>query len=175
MAKHLVLDIETLGVEYGSQLLSIGAVCGNSTFEVKRIWTPDFYGAKIDFKTLEWWMTTPSQKARDDVFKGITTAHCDAIDDFRKFIERTKPDYLWGNSPDFDFGHLEYWYKKASKNVPWTFWQLRDIRTIRDFVDPAKVAEIKAKYTPHIALDDAKCEYEILQEFLKQQENYLLS
>lgn len=165
MVKHLVLDIETLGVEHGSQILSIGAVCGDEQFNVPNIQRT--LDAKIDFNTVSWWMTTP-QEAREIAFNQCR-ANClhSALIAFNDFIERVQPDYFWGNSPDFDFGHLEYWYKKYHMYTPWQFWQLRDIRTIRDFVDPEKVAEIKAKYIPHIAIEDAKCEYEILQEFLK--------
>lgn len=167
MTKHLVLDIETLGVEYGSTVLSIGAVCSDREFYVNNIVT-HVYGGDIDHDTVKWWMTVPSETARKELYsQGGNNAMCDVLDDFVRFIEIVQPDYFWGNSPDFDFGHMEYWLKKHHKLVPWKYHQLRDIRTIKDFVDPEKVAEIKAKYTPHIAIEDAKCEYEILQEFLK--------
>lgn len=162
--KHLVLDIETLGIEKGSTILSIGAVCGDREFYVNNIVT-HIYKGDIDHDTVKWWMTVPSETARKELYSQAgNNAIYDVLDDFVRFIGRVKPDYLWGNSPDFDFGHLEYWLKKHHKFVPWKYHQLRDIRTIKDFVEVEPMDdELK-----HIAIEDARYEHKILMEFLKK-------
>ena len=162
--KHLVLDIETLGVEYGSTVLSIGAVCGDKEFYVNNIAT-HVYKGEINHDTVKWWLTVPSETARKELYsQNQNNAMCDVLDNFIKFVEKVEPDYFWGNSPDFDFGHLEYWLKKHHKRIPWKFYQLRDIRTIKEFVEVEPLDnELK-----HIAIEDARHEHKILMAFLKK-------
>lgn len=162
--KHLVLDIETLGVEQGSTILSIGAVCGNKEFYVNNIVT-HVYGGDINHDTVKWWLTVPSETARKELYSQAgNNAMCDVLDKFVRFIESVEPDYFWCNSPDFDFGHLEYWLKKHHKMIPWKFHQLRDIRTIKDFVE----VEPMDNELKHIAIEDARYEHKILMAFLKK-------
>ena len=166
LSKHLVLDIETFGVNKGAAIASIGAVCGDASFYVV---VAPFCG-ECEEDTEAWWESNAvSDEARAEIFKTpLRQCRCteDALRDFLAFIEMAKPNYFWGNSPDFDFGHVEYWLRAFNLDVPWDYWQLRDIRTIKDFVDKEVREEIKAKYTPHIAIEDAKAERDILQAFL---------
>lgn len=169
-SKHLVLDIETFGTEKGSHIISIGAVCGDDEFYISNILPFALEGKTkptIDFDTFQWWLTKPCQEARDALYNQQPIMISEALFGLIRFIRKTKPDFFWGNAPDFDFGHIEFWMKDCGITPPWKYWQMRDIRTIRDFVDSTKAEEISAKYTNHIAIEDAKRENEILQEFLK--------
>ena len=83
---------------------------------------------------------------------------------FENLFECYQFDYLWGKSPDFDFGHMAAQLKAAGHDVPWNFWQLRDIRTVEGFgieyrgLNPVfeELEFLAAQHeTAHSALDDA--------------------
>lgn len=166
MAGHLVLDIETLGIKKGCAILSIGAVCGENSFYA--VISPVV--GSVEKSTLDWWHSDKvSSDARTEVFVHSFKKYTlkEALCDFLAFIEVNQPHSFWGNSPEFDFGHIEYWLKYFELEVPWDYWQLRDIRTIKDFVSAGDLDAINAKrYIPHIALEDARKERDILAAFL---------
>ena len=166
--KDLVVDIETLGIEYGSKVLSIAAVSGDNRF-YKVISNPE---GTIDEDTLNWWNQCPSVLARNEVFQPNenSTDLRSALVELVQFINENHCERFWGCSPDFDFGHLAYWMKKYQIDIPWQFWQLRDIRTIRDFIPKEKIEMLNQQYLPndqrHIAIVDVVAEYALLNTVL---------
>ena len=164
-AGHLVLDIETLGITKGAAILSIGAVCGEASFYA--VISP--FEGHVEDGTLKWWRSgSVDEVALLEAFKPSKPYSLEnALRDFLAFIEINKPKYFWGNSPDFDYGHLEHWLNFYGLDIPWNYYQLRDIRTIKDYVSSEELDKIEAKdYQKHVALDDAKAERDILAFFL---------
>lgn len=170
MTKHMVVDIETLGIQLGSPLLSIGAVCGTRTFYV--VISPT--QGQVDMNTFNWWHSDQvSQEAKDHVFRLNPLIRRQplsyALKSFKHFLFECGASFMWGCSPDFDFGHLAHWYKEVGLEVPWEFWQLRDIRTIRGFLSPEEKAAVEDKtLIKHIAIDDAIQEQLYLKAFLQK-------
>lgn len=165
----LIIDIETLGTEPGATILEIGAWSGANGLNL--LIDPNSHQGKIELGTMLWWATVPDKAAKENVFgeneKRLTLEA--AIDRLNQFIEEIEPDYFWGNSPDFDFGHLAYWYKHFNKKIPWKYYQLRDVRTIKDFLTQEKLDELKARAPVrvggclHMADCDARYEALIVQ------------
>lgn len=173
-AKHFILDIETLGVTVPAPILSAGIVVLDLSGDVPSIRS---YLLHIDPKqcvghpeteTVQWWLKQTA-KARLDAFYAERDKA--PFDRFVEIIEEEQPDYFWGKSHDFDFGHMGAQLKALSKTAPWQFWQLRDIRTMEGlglkYEGDAPIYQqlqsyLKKHRTSHKALNDAYKEAAIL-------------
>jgi hypothetical protein len=150
-----MLDIETLGIEPGAAILSIGACTFDhegvgETFEVSvDLESCQERGLSIDADTLQWWLTNEVD-ATGLLAGGVPLPT--ALSELRDFLERAGYDELWANSPKFDMAHLEAAYDALEWPTPWAFYELRDARTVR--VLPGAV-ELEQDGTEHDALDDA--------------------
>ena len=166
---HLVVDIETLGVEKGSYITSISAkILGtNIGFDARNI-TYEGLSPTMDYNTVKWWLTKTDEDAKQALFVGEPIHIYDALDAFTKFCEENGVDKYWGNSFDFDMGHLEFWYKKQGKKVPWKFWELRDIRTIKSFLTAEEISAIESNTYKHNSVNDVVIECNILTKFAEK-------
>jgi hypothetical protein len=153
--KQIHIDTETLGIKHTSRLLSIGAVCGASEFYVEVDQT--HYTDKFTTcdSTAAWW-------ERQGVFiptaEQLLSPHAATLELMQFVMDETfgSDDFeVWANSPSFDCAIIRYHCQQFSSNVPWAFWQERDVRTIKNF---AKAMRIKTHVpdNPHHALEDAK-------------------
>jgi len=150
-----MLDIETLGIEPGAAILSIGACTFDTdgvgeTFEVAvDLESCQDRGLEIDADTLQWWLTQDAP-AREILTGGAALPT--ALSELRHFLDTNDYDELWANSPKFDCAHLEAAYDALEWPVPWEFYELRDVRTVTAL--PGAV-ELEHEGTEHDALDDA--------------------
>lgn len=157
---NLMIDLETLGTESDCPVISIGACVFDKT-EIK----DTFYitlnvedqidaGRRPSGATIKWWMQ--QDQAAQKVFKE------DAIDtkiglqmfiDFIKSqvtVSKVKP---WGNGSNFDISIIENLLKMYNLEVPWNFYNVRDLRTFKEDVYDGKLTIREG--THHNALDDA--------------------
>jgi len=158
MAKHLMVDLETLATTPNAAILTIGAVTfdPNSTriydefyrrIEMESLDALDTY---IDDGTLEWW-SKQDQAAQDEAFDPEGREPIQSVlEDFYKFCMGSTR--FWSHGAAFDIVILEYYFRKINKPFPWNFWDVRDTRTIFDLgLDPEMPQANK-----HNALEDAK-------------------
>jgi exodeoxyribonuclease VIII len=155
---HLMLDIETMGNESFSSILSIGAL----EFDIETGNTGrEFYvnvdlqscldlGLIVNASTIMWWLRQ-NEQARKDLTERQSIPIRQALMEFAQFCSK---DYqIWGNSVRFDCGILQNAYNKAGILIPWDFRKERCVRTLVSF-NP----EIKDGFTPigtaHNALSD---------------------
>ena len=152
----IMIDLETLGIDYNSVFWSIGAVKFNlKTGEIK----DKFYeiidwqssveaGRTINVDTLKWWIKqsnhTELLKEGDSITNVLT--------DFSDWIP--EGSCVWGNGATFDIAKLEIAYTQLNIPIPWDFWNIRDVRTA---VDLLKINKEKYNFIgiKHNALDDA--------------------
>ena len=164
--KHIMIDLETLGVNPGCVVLSIGA-CVFDRETVSDTFTVDLdvtdqtnHGLAIEGATLEWWLGNKLQIAG----RFNVNLPAMALTELRSWlVEHRKTNQLriWANSPMFDMAILEalWWcYHRESyyeeHKLPWSYWELRDYRTAVHCLDkPFK--SIKPKSVAHRALQDA--------------------
>lgn len=172
-ARHLIVDIETLGIEKPTPVLTIGAVIHDHKKDeivVARNFEIDLKSyketpAEIDLDTILFWMKQ-NPAAQKAAFLGENIRPVkDVLMDFVNFCNAVKPDFYWGCSHDFDFGHLEWWLNYWGIPVPWKFWQLRDIRTLccNDLIPEERRDIFKAVFPLHSAVSDAMRECELLK------------
>ena len=155
MTERVMLDLETLGTAPGAAVLSIGAVgfdengpTGETFYRQIRLSSCQAAGLEIDAETLAWWLD------QDDAAKDVLTGGDDLESVLDAFVEwyPDDADEIWANSPAFDCAILERAGEAVGIDMPWQFYEARDVRTIRSL--PAAV-ELDRTGIEHDALDDA--------------------
>lgn len=164
--ERVMVDIETLGIEPGSAILSIGAVefapggLGDEFYREISLESCQDAGLHIDAGTLEWWLN------QDDAVTGILTGG-DPLEDVLGSFWCWFPDgaEVWANSPSFDCEMLEAAFDGVGMTEPWEFHDERDVRTLRSL--PCAAA-VEMDGDEHDALDDARHQARIVSETLGQ-------
>lgn len=137
---HLMIDLETLGTDRDSVVLSIGAVefdllkgeQGNS-FKVNiDIQSSLEAGLKINGDTLKWWLTQRPEILSRSLYGYVVLE--EALKNLTNFIINNDIAYVWGNSASFDLGLLKDCYSKFNMEVPWSYRGERCYRTMFNMV-----------------------------------------
>ena len=158
MAKHLMVDMETMAVSPRTVVLSLGAVKFNPFgseiydelyFKID-LDDQDKLGREIDPNTLDWWAKQDPVVMEEAFSIDGRIPLLNAVDQFHKFAWGC--DKFWSHGATFDLVILEDIYRQLNKPLPWHYWQLRDTRTLFDLGwDPEMSKENK-----HDALADAR-------------------
>lgn len=165
--RSVMIDIETLGVEVGSIITSIGCVefdpkTGRTGQEfLMNIDINDSlsYGLDANINTLLWWF-----KQDIDAIEAMLTKPKSlmvVLQELSNFVNTIKENdnsnsfEIWSNSPTFDCMHLREVFKRVGIEVPWSYREERCLRTLTNLIpkDTRKDSSFK-KGTPHNALDD---------------------
>lgn len=156
--RHVMIDLETMGTDSDSAIVSIGAVIfdprygkvSDQTFYKEM----DAYRQKryICVNTLEWW-DKRSKKSREALKGTEILKH--VLVEFGKWLPRDCR--VWGNGALFDIGILENAYSQYDIPIPWKFYNVRDCRTIVDMYESSRGGLNKTVNLggSHNALDDA--------------------
>lgn len=153
-ADRVMLDIETLGLEPGAAIISIGAcrfrpgdgVVGETFYVEVDTRSCREAGLHVDDDTFEWWQKQDSEVAPLDGDIALP----DALARLKHYIGDA--DEIWANSPSFDCEMLETAYGAVGVNEPWEYHQERDVRTLRSLPN---AVEVEMNGREHHALDDA--------------------
>jgi DNA polymerase III epsilon subunit-like protein len=161
MLSDIMIDLETLATSPNAAVLTIGAVrfdpFGN---EVEMPSCQKFY-VKVDIDscdelqldvnddTIAWW-GQQSKEAQEEAFSPEGRIHVrEAFNQLYKFCWGAKR--VWSHGAAFDTVICENIFRKLGKAVPWSFWEVRDTRTLFDLgIDPQRPPVLK-----HHALEDA--------------------
>lgn len=159
---NLMIDIETLGTQQGSVILSIGAVA----FDIETGKTAGhFYerididssleaGLKLDKDTILWWLKQPKEAQHTIV--NHTGVKLEAVlRDFALWVlSNCDADVkVWGNSARFDLGILQTAFSKFKMKLPWQYYHERDVRTLVAFAPEIKETTLFIG-TKHQPVDD---------------------
>jgi len=157
MAKHLMVDMETLAVTPNAVVLSLGAVhfdphqtgYTDSIYFKIDLDDQDKLNREIDPNTIDWW-AKQDPKIMEEAFSPENRIPLiDAMNQFHKFAWGCQT--FWSHGATFDLVIIESIYKQLNKTLPWNYWQLRDTRTLFDLGwDPEM-----PKGNKHDALQDA--------------------
>jgi DNA polymerase III epsilon subunit-like protein len=161
MNTDIMIDMETLDVLPTATILTIGAVkfdpFGDDVnepsaekFYVKvDVDSCDRIGCTVSQATLDWW-ANQSQEAQNEAFdpNGRISIE-DAMHQLYKFCWGAKR--VWSHGASFDVVICEHLFRKMGKAIPWSFWEVRDTRTLFDIgINPNRPPVLK-----HHALEDA--------------------
>lgn len=160
------IDLETLDTKPTSAILSIGAVqfdrdSGKIGIRYYASINPDeaIAAGTVSGGTLTWWMQQ-SDKAKQ-VFseKGKVPlgGHGGALATLASHLRSTPGPRVWGDGSSFDIAILEHAFARVggALEIPWKFWDIRDMRTT---VDDAGIdlGLVPRAGTHHNAVDDAE-------------------
>jgi len=157
MAKHLMVDLETLAVSPNAVVLSLGAVhfdpygTGHSDsiyFKID-IDDQDALGREVDPGTLEWWGRQDPAIMEEAFSPDDRIPLVEAMDRFHKFVWNSSA--FWSHGATFDLVILENIYRQLNKPLPWNYWQLKDTRTLFDLGQDPEMPQ----GSKHDALQDA--------------------
>lgn len=167
--RHIMVDIETLGAQPKSVILSIGACA----FDGEGI-HKTFYrnidvlesllaGCFVEEKTVKWWRTQSAEAVSVLMSKQVTLRA--ALGEFNAFcgqVGKKEDLYFWAKGPDFDLVLLHSVYEMMGMEVPWHYRNVRDVRTILEVGRMYDAEEVKDFIgIDHFALDDAR--YQAIQ------------
>lgn len=173
--EHVMLDLETLGIQPGSAVVQIGAVDfdlnGNMGEGFNANISPRSCGEAgltFDPDTICWWMGQPDA-ARSSVFTKAAPSLRAGIGRFNDWMNHVNGSIVWGNGAGFDNVLLSCAYHKLGMTRPWHYRNDRDMRTLTSL---AKLMSIDVPWqrvgTLHVALDDAKTQALWTQKVLMQ-------
>lgn len=161
MSSDLMIDIETLGTEDNTIVLSVGLALFNwerpddpvkpvTEFGID-VREQEKLGRTISVDTLMWWMQQ-SDKAREVFDERQRRLPCmEAVVQIVNAISIA--DSVWANGPDFDCRILGHLTKQILPHSRWPFWKHRCVRTMKSLFPEA--ANLQYKRVAHNALDDA--------------------
>jgi len=162
--RHIMIDIETLGTKATSSILSIGACEFNintgkigETFHTRiDIDSCLKKGLTVDGNTIGWWMEQDDE-ARHSLFDGHIRTLEDALLGLIAFIQ--PGDVIWANGSNFDIPILENALSACSFNIPWSYFNVRDYRTLVKMVPKEQFESIRTRAElKHNALSDAEAQ-----------------
>ena len=158
----VMIDLETLATSTDAAILTVGAVkfdpFGRELQEAQmesfymriNIDSCDEIGLVTNDDTIAWW-AQQSKEAQDEAFNdGPDRVHIrEAFEKLYKFCWGAQR--VWSNGAAFDIPICETVYRRIGRAIPWSFWQVRDVRTAFDLgINPQRPA-----VTAHNALADA--------------------
>lgn len=164
--KHILIDIESLGTNYYSPVLSIGAVefkpeenqsLGKEFYQVVSL-SDSMSSAIVSADTLKWWMQQ-SDKARE-VFKEAGQPLQSVLLMLSQFITQTAngEDFRVWSKGKLDFDILETNFKLCAVTIPWKYNQIRDSRTFIEELKDYCPCFQEINDNEHNALSDATFE-----------------
>lgn len=178
---HVMIDIETMGTNPNAPIASIGAVFFNpktgelgEQFYCRVDFENDMLnGAMPDGGTIKWWLRQPSE-ARAELIRDDATPIWGAVSDLSDWLtdnaESLKTLKVWANSPSFDCTILKSAFERIGIDIPWNYWNERDVRTIKE-VSLAVTGfsrGIENIGVKHNALDDAISQVALVSAVMSQ-------
>lgn len=160
MKQHIMIDLETLGTNIDSQILSIGACAfgpdgiGSSFYQAIELPRDEHVNATPG--TIAFWISQ-GEDAFNSLFDTCQDSGClsVALGQLSAWLNSLSGEnVIWANGTKFDLGMLEYQYKKIRSGlIPWSHNSDRCMRTLRAY---AGRMTIDFDGVSHHALDDAK-------------------
>lgn len=159
---NVMLDIETLGTNSNSVILSIAAVefdfesgkTGRTFYQKIDLQSAVDIGMKIDTGTLVWWMDQSKEQMKE-MFEDPKPIK-EVLSEFKYWLQGEKK-ILWGNGPRFDLGLMANAFKLIGEEIPWNYYDERCVRTLSDLAP--EVRKLIPRKEAHNALAD--CYYQI--------------
>lgn len=163
---HIMLDLETMGVNADALITTISAVGFDlwtgqcfEEFEIALNWEEQIAkNAKMDASTVQWWLKQ-SKEAQEMMMLLPTQPVCTALTSFNAWIERICPNVkevkLWGNGVTFDNAILRNLYKRHNLDFVLPYYCDNDVRTLVTLkgINPK---DYEFKGIKHRGIDDCK-------------------
>lgn len=175
MTSHVMIDLETLGTNPDSVILTIGIVKFNPKSKGvydRLLLKPtvedqtEIYNRFIDDGTLKWW----SEQSQEAIDAGFCEKDRMPLKDCMEVIYHYcwNQDRVWSNGASFDIVVLESALRQTLTDrpnpIPWPFYTIRDTRTIYEIAGVSLKDKKYGTKTTHDALEDAEHQALVLQD-----------
>lgn len=172
---NVMLDLETLGTGQDAVIVSIGACMFDPrgsgvahTFHAHL--NLEQTGRTVTDSTIRWWMHQ-SDEARSAAFGEHSEKQSlpSALNAFAQWFCANGGAEVWGNGATFDVSILEHAYRttESAPSVPWAFYNVRDLRTLRALPVTVDVPRVEPELA-HDALSDAIAQAKHVQAIYKK-------
>ena len=172
MTTHATIDIETLGKSPSAVVLTIGGIKFDPMAD-DGLHSQFYYrlnadeqiekGRTITETTLEWWDKQDEEVKKEAMSPEDRVSVEETLKALNKWLVGV--DKIWCQGPVFDIGILENLYKKIGLHHNWSFWVIRDSRTLFSLMDGDPRKEIN--FAAHNALADAIVQSLCIQKVYK--------
>ena len=160
-----MLDIETLGNNSNSVIISIGAVffdkngIGSKFYQKVNAQSCLDIGLEMDVSTILWWIQQSENARKEFIGNEKEVSIKTALQNFNNFINYDC--IIWGNGSEFDNTIVANAYRKAGMTLPWKYSNNRCFRTLKNLFPNVKKPANNDE--GHNALSDAvwQAEYAI--------------
>lgn len=145
---EIMVDLETLSTRSHAVILVIGAI----KFNRGEKWNKDFtyndlskknifykrinisscidIGLHTDPETEKWWNKQDKDVKYEALYNKNRIDIKQALEEFTKWFSDST--YIWGNGSSFDISILGEAYERCNLDIPWKFYNVRDLRTLYD-------------------------------------------
>lgn len=161
--RHIMLDIETLGIKPGCIVLSIGAVEFDHTGITKEFIVhidpqdAERCGLSAEAGTVMWWLSQ-SKEAQDALSTGTPRALQGALIDLVHAFDWNDVK-VWCNGASFDFPILQAAFAAVGMKAPWAYYNEMDFRTLKNFYSKSTFKRMQVQpELAHDALEDARAQ-----------------
>lgn len=171
MAKHVMADIETLGLADDCVILSIGGVLFDGTTIYDKFHVgidpvdAERYGLKVDAGTAwNYWCDPKRNEAREKLFAMPKVDLYAALDGFKQWVLQTPSEErgsLWGKGATFDNVRIKNAYAAVGIESPFNYRQDECYRTLANRCPHVGYKQVGVA---HDALDDAVSQAHHMQE-----------
>jgi len=122
-----------------------------------------------NFSTIKWWLRQSPEAIKSATdrkqMKDISTA----LMEFAAWWKGHGFTHVWSNGSVFDVIIMENAFRQFHYEIPWSFWNIRDVRTITDIAYriTGKTLKPVREGTHHNALDDAQYQAQWIRDIRK--------
>lgn len=133
----VMIDLESLSTDLNAMVLSLGMVFFSPRHDeeekiyltiLPESWEAEGLSPDIRLDTIEFWKRPDNINHVPAVGDGMTVRQ--AMQFFSDAC-KAKPnlEVYWAKGPDYDYGVLAYWLRALSIDIPFQYWERKDLRT----------------------------------------------
>lgn len=160
-----MLDLETLSLGERAVVTAIGAV----VFDLEAVHYGELIlptvqpqirlGRTVRWDTIVWWLEQEDAARQEVAVKDHDRMSVEkALQNLTSLYRNSEAVEVWGNGSNFDVSIMDTLYADFLQAPPWTYKQVRDLRTLASMVpeaDSLMPAKDEGAGVKHSAIDDA--------------------
>jgi exodeoxyribonuclease VIII len=167
----IMIDIESLDTGPDCVILTIGAVLfdpkGQGIIERLELRPTiedqtELYNRTINDDTLRWWGEQSEAAQEEALGDRDRVSFKDCMDTLYKWCWKYNNGHVWSNGASFDIVVMESAWRNFKQLPPWSFWNIRDTRTIYDICGVRLKSD--GHVTSHKAVEDAERQAIVVQQ-----------
>ncbi len=158
----VMIDIETLGTTPDAPILTIGAMLFDRRRpppEVDVTKSECFYKrielekhVTVEASTMLWWMQQDANSKYEAFDAPDRIPLRDALEQFVRWCKFNKVKYVWSHGASFDCVIMTWHMLNNGIQVPWSYWNIRDTRTLYELAD-IRITDLPNTHKHHALYD----------------------